>query len=402
MLESYSALCVGRFYYVPAHIVGNDSLVFIFPSHKGDQEGRTALPKHVYANPSEPSICPVLSLAVYVFTRGYEREGSKQTLFAGEAESRFSKWLNNVCKSNFESLKNQGIDISMIGTHSFRKGISSFLSGTPGGPTAISIYLRAGWSLGPVQSRYILEGEGGDQLCGRAASGLPLTDVSFANLPPHFISSDILTTVEWEELLPGYSTFYPSNFREVIPYLLASLVYHKQYLLELQAKNPRHSLFTHRVWTSGTLDLLKDMVVAGCNINTTTKMTATGIPPHLILANRMVGMQKDMELLREEIIIELDGLPNALKACMLENFQINGVIPITRQDMQEMMKSSIEDLKISFDNALKALQQPNGGLNAVSREIVANSSAIVERRQYTTWLWNGRFHPVPQNFEFPM
>jgi hypothetical protein len=154
---------------------------------------------------------------MYVFTRGYEREGSKTCIFAGEAESRFSKWLHKLCADNKRLLVNQGIDISMIGTHSFRKGIASFLSGTPGGPTAISIYLRAGWSLGPVQSRYILEGEGGDQVCGRAATGLPLTDVSFANLPPHFVSGDSgLETAEWEAILPGYSTFYPTSFRFVM------------------------------------------------------------------------------------------------------------------------------------------------------------------------------------------
>ena len=42
------------------------------------------------------------------------------------------------------------------------------VSGRPPGAT---VHLRAGWSLGPVQSRYILEGEGGDQVCGRAATG---------------------------------------------------------------------------------------------------------------------------------------------------------------------------------------------------------------------------------------
>jgi hypothetical protein len=155
-------------------------MVIVFPSHKGDQDGRNALPKHIYANIAEPHICPILSFAVYTFTRGYEREGSKRTIFAGDAESRFSKWLGNLCTENKDLLLNQGVQISMIGTHSFRKSIASFLSGTPNGPTAISIYSRAGWSLGPVQSRYILEGEGGDQVCGRAASGLLLlTDVTF-------------------------------------------------------------------------------------------------------------------------------------------------------------------------------------------------------------------------------
>ena len=81
-----------------------------------------------------------------------------------------------------------------------------------------------------------MEGEGGDQLCGRAASGLPLKDVSFANLPPHFTDTGvcILTVDEWNEILPGYSTYYPLNYREVIPYLLASLVYHQPYLAGLQ------------------------------------------------------------------------------------------------------------------------------------------------------------------------
>jgi hypothetical protein len=174
-----------------------DAMVIVFPSHKGDEEGKNALPKHVYANTAEPHICPTLSFAIYIFTRGYDREGSKTNIFSGEAESRFSKWLHRLCAENKVLLMNQGTDNSMIGTHSFRKGIASFLSGTPGGPTAIAIYLRAGWSLGPVQSRYILEG--GDQVCGRAATGLPVTDVSFSNLPPHFVTDIILSTNEWED-----------------------------------------------------------------------------------------------------------------------------------------------------------------------------------------------------------
>jgi hypothetical protein len=51
-----------------------------------------------------------------------------------------------------------------------------------------------------VQSRYILEGKGGDQVCGRAATGLPLTDVSFPNLPAHFLTEDDgVTSDEWEQ-----------------------------------------------------------------------------------------------------------------------------------------------------------------------------------------------------------
>ena len=380
----------------------NDSMVIVFPSHKGDKEGRNALPKHVYANIAEPNICPILSFAVYIFTRGYEREGSKRTVFAGDAESRFSKWLGNLCTENKDLLRNQGVEISMIGTHSFRKGIASFLSGTPGGPTAISIYLRAGWSLGPVQSRYILEGEGGDQVCGRAASGLPLTDVSFANLPPHFLRNDedCLSTGEWEDILPGYSTFYPLNFREVIPFLLASLIYHYSYLVDLETSNPRHPLFLQRVWTSGVLLRLKDKVGAGCNRNPISKMTATGVPPHLVLANSIVDLQKDLAVLKDDIVSKLEQLPEALKQSMLENFQIEGTVPITRHEMQEMMRLSIDDLKKTIENSLNSIALRNSStVNVVNASM---PDQVHDVTHYTTWNWNGRLHPVPENFEFPV
>jgi hypothetical protein len=216
-------------------------------------------------------------------------------------------------------------------------------------------------ALGPVQSRYILEGEGGDQVCGRAASGLPLTDVSFANLPPHFLRNDedCLSTGEWEDILPGYSTFYPLNFREVIPFLLASLIYHYSYLVDLETSNPRHPLFLQRVWTSGVLLRLKDKVGAGCNRNPISKMTATGVPPHLVLANSIVDLQKDLAVLKVDIVSKLEQLPEALKQSMLENFQIEGTVPITRHEMQEMMRLSIDDLKKTIENSLNSIALRN-------------------------------------------
>ena len=46
----------------------NDSLIFEFAKSKSHQEGEEHVgPWHVYANPMEPSICPVLSLAVLMF-----------------------------------------------------------------------------------------------------------------------------------------------------------------------------------------------------------------------------------------------------------------------------------------------------------------------------------------------
>jgi hypothetical protein len=67
-------------------------------------------------------------------------------------------------------------------------------------------------------------------------------------------------------------------------------------------------------------------------------MTATGVPPHLVLANQIVDMQKGMDVIRGEVISKLDGLPEALKQSMLQNFNINGTVPITHLQVVEMME----------------------------------------------------------------
>jgi hypothetical protein len=114
------------------------------------------------------------------------REGSKCAVFGENikgVEDRFGSWLGTV--TSVESVAAVSVQLGIsrpeIGTHSFRKGVATYLSSMVAGSSAIAIYLHAGWSLGPVQSRYIMEGQGGDQLCGRAATGLTMTSVEFLN-----------------------------------------------------------------------------------------------------------------------------------------------------------------------------------------------------------------------------
>jgi hypothetical protein len=197
------------------------------------------------------------------------RDGSKCHVF-GEStkgvENRFGSWLTAFIGivSVAAVLLELGLEKLQIGTHSFRKGVATFLSSMVGGPSPIAIYLRAGWSLGPVQSRYILEGQGGDQLCGRAATGLTMTSTEFARLPPHFNASggSILTVEEWEDIVPGFTNYFPSHFRPVIPFLLASLIFHKEWLVEtLPAQHP---LFNSRVWTCDMSYVTFSEIINGC------------------------------------------------------------------------------------------------------------------------------------------
>ena len=128
--------------------------------HKGDKEGQVRFGRHVYANPGDPKICPVLAVAVLTFSKTYRGAGGRQQLFEGaKAESRFSDiLLSTIDKLNDGQLMILGVDKKDIGTHSCRKGCPSYLLGIVDGPDPVKVYLRAGWSLGNVQDRYIYEG----------------------------------------------------------------------------------------------------------------------------------------------------------------------------------------------------------------------------------------------------
>ena len=143
----------------------NDALLVSTPKHKGDQKGDNCYPKHVHADPDNPYICPILSMAIHFFSCGWRRDGSKHLLFQGTAnEGRVSKWLWELDKNYKNSLEILGVLSFGVGTHSFRKGVATFASSYSGGPSTVCIFLRAGWNLGAVTSRYIFAGHGGDQV----------------------------------------------------------------------------------------------------------------------------------------------------------------------------------------------------------------------------------------------
>jgi hypothetical protein len=256
----------------------DDSLTVVMHVEKQDQKGKDTAPKHIFANPVRPWLCCVLALAVYVFTMGPRRPGAKMLVFGNDAaEGRFGDWLRKFLRLFQDSLLAMGVIISHIGTHSFRKGTATFLGGMVDGPSGIQIYLRAGWSLG-LQKKYIHEGGGSDRLCGRAASGLTLDAEEFGCLPPHFNLHDgpPLSNEEWEVILPGFME-YPESFRVALPLLLASILYHWDFIKENFADS--HPIHSSRLFTlpAERITQMRSRVYAGKFKNPTTGMVARGV-----------------------------------------------------------------------------------------------------------------------------
>jgi hypothetical protein len=217
-----------------------DSLLISTPKHKGDQEGVKCFSRHLYANPAAPEICPVLALAVLTFARSLRHDPSSVDnaapanfrVFDGPNNSaRFSDSLSRcIARVPQEDVSLLGAEKKQLGTHSVRKGAASYCTGMINGPSTLQVFLRAGWSLGNVQDRYLFAGAGGDQLTGRMLSGLPFNQCSFALLPPHF-TGEGMRLIHWDRIMPLYSRL-PDTFKRALPYLLASICYHESWLKE--------------------------------------------------------------------------------------------------------------------------------------------------------------------------
>ena len=188
------------------------------------------------------------------------------------------------------------------------------------------------------------------QFVGRCATGLPLTDRIFSSLPPHFLYNEPLLTNEmWKDILPDYEVL-PSSFKAALPYLLASLIYHKAFLTSTLCED--HPLFLTRVWTNGIIGVLEAKVLSGCGRNPVSQMTATGVPPTLVLANQMEALTEKFSELEESsvkmheefvqtVTEKFDQLPESISSHIRATLEITGAVAATAGDVSNIVSSML-------------------------------------------------------------
>jgi hypothetical protein len=375
-----------------------DALLISTPKHKGDQEGVKCFARHLYANPTNPPICPILALAVLTFVRVLKYDSQAEAkgqppnyrIFDGaHSESRYSEVLSRAIASLSESeLPRLGGERKQLGTHSVRKGAASYCAGMINGPSTVQVFLRAGWSLGNVQDRYLFAGAGGDQLTGRVLSGLPFTDSTFSSLPPHF-TSEGLSRIDWPAILPLYSRL-PETFKRALPSLLASICHHEQWLRShLPAHHP---LFASYLFASGCVSDLRELVVTGRNRCSITGMLATGIPSHLALSNELTDIVTQTQVLRQELLSKCTELPTELVNVMLSKFSVNGAIPVTMDDIKTLLNSVLAQVRVELREAFPP---------STPAQVSVRSADPLADPRFQLWTWKGKLHMVPEGWRFP-
>ena len=150
--------------------------------------------------------------------------------------------------------------------------------------------------------------------------------------------------------------------------------------------------------TSGIIDRLSGRVHSGVIKNNVTKLAASGIPPHILLANEICGLRTYLTTFKDQIIVKLDALPDVIKESLLRNFQINGVLPISREDVQGMILLSTETVLAAIQSSISA---NNDAIRAMSTTSTTAETNLNNDRNFELFHWGGQFHHVPQGFEFP-
>ena len=145
-------------------------------------------PCHVYAKPHGPNICPVLSLARYLF-KDPELLVNKTLLLQWKPQyNRFFRMFLLLIKENLEQLKTLGVEEGNLGTYSCRKlfGTMDALCCTVS-PKIVSTCIRSGWVMGGVKYQHLKRKSAGDQQVGSCESGPDQIEKTFAASPHTFI-----------------------------------------------------------------------------------------------------------------------------------------------------------------------------------------------------------------------
>jgi hypothetical protein len=211
-------------------------------------------------------------------------------------DNRFSKCLLRLLKAKEVDIKAQGFEIAKIGSHSIRKGASSYLTSLPGGPPAAAIMLRGGWSMGNVKDRYFKYIEAGDQYCGRCLTVNPVLSVHLAASPPFF---DFQGQRPAEEEYLGqicglqFGQLYEiSGFGKLLRMCVCSMVYHRDWL-------DVHLYHNHVLFQTSTvlrnqpfIDRMSPLIEVTYPWNDMNH-TFSGVPPHTSLLQELQVIKVD-------------------------------------------------------------------------------------------------------------
>ena len=298
--------------------------------------------------------------------------------------------FQRLLKSKKDIIAGMGYDVSKLGTHSFRKGATTFLSALPGGPPSYATLIRGGWSLGNVKNRYVKYSEAGDQYVGRCLSLCPILSASLAASPPFFTTKNGTVDDDWVSSIvnlqfTGIAEVF--GFGRLLRMCTASLVYHHRWIVL--------SLFENHVIRTASVVLRNNEIIERAHALITftfpwndSEHIFTGVPPHVVILQELTTIRTDQRMLIDNFI---DKVKEALT-----NYGVNSD-RLTEQHLRRVLDEFRQNIQQQF-NSLD--QIANGNVSAINNNNVGNVREDVGTF-YRPHFYGGKFHRVPVDWRFP-
>jgi hypothetical protein len=367
-----------------------DAIGVKFSQQKCDKTG-DELPSHyrrIYSGSGCISVG--VALALYLITNPSLGEDGKM-LFPGSPGSqkkRFSESLNSLFEQPHMKmfLTSHGLSPRSFGSHSFRKGAATFAtSGCTGGPSLLSVCIRAGWAVGGVLDRYIKFDAKGDAFLGRVLAGFDLSSSDFGSATPHF-KGCALRSETLHAIFPVLSQ-YP-KFTPICTHALACLIQHDSIILSLPADNEcRKKVLMSRLYRDPLeLQRLRELV----SVEADTEIT--GVPEFTHMLSALLKLVKQMGDLPSQLCVDLGQVMDA-KGAAAGN--------ITEARVKELLAEQ----KVEILQGIEGMMSRT----AVDDNAQRSPSVLDPGNNYKGYLWcrandklkQQRFHMLPEGFKLP-
>ena len=392
--------------------MADDALQVRFSQCKNDQVGEKKFkPRHVYANPTAPHLCPILGLGLLLVVNKADlavlsgrpahgptsEEMPAPKLFPSESreaqKQRFNKLLRKAMLEEeiFRILAERGTTPEHVTAHSLRKGAATMCSGVIGGPNAFSICVRGGWSIGDVLDRYVTMENGTDQFIGRILAGLPHDSPEFATLLPHFdlgVDRDQLDMVMIRTFGVDATE---GTLVGLLRACLASLVLHRDWLLRhLHVGHLARSTWLFSNPLAATfVNHLKGHIAYGVSPPNAV-VRPTGVPPAV---RQMLQAKSNFEELLRHVggVLEaVQDLPEQLAQRNMPHGQVAALASM--QSAVERVEAIARDLAHQRQRAGPV--DADAGAPAPAADVLPSSIAMPHQ-------YDGKFWAAPRNYTMP-
>jgi hypothetical protein len=380
----------------------SDSITFKYDETKVDKTGEFVCEKNVYSNPHNPFVCVFTALGCYLSINSEMLEGTERLFIARgtkytTASQNFARQVSAMGFRYAHQIKSF-LRLSHFNIHGVRKGSGTHAASTTTCPPLFTpIACHGEWSMGKILDIYFRFAAGGDYYLGQLLSLKDPTKADFAAPCPHWKDPSDPRVHEAIKLTFGKVLLDHENTEHdpfgVLSILLASMVHHSRWIMEIIESHPAHPFNKIPLMSSPLLGELKEHCLT-FNLNEHVPRV-TGIPPHIEHLCRIedvrqitLGIKEDISDFRQDLS---DLVSDAIDKKVRADGGINSAILDERlKNMEALLLRRMDDLDNSSTRPTAAAPFAGDGIDM---------SGLQRRNLFT---YDGKFWCVPKDFAFPI